>query len=327
MAYFFSGRDGFRPHQPCPSPFGMGWLCDYPRGYGHALQRPLAGACTSLPISGLQGPRPPGPSCPHPESMTQGSRPPLQPRTLSWVHLSREDWSIFSSSLSVEGDGSIPRGRRWIWALTSLSGVLCLPVGSFSFQGREQKALRGCCFAQGHAASQELLLLGRKCQDSCHLIPTSFRLVPSPSPEPFCGWRHPSLLPSPTPKPTADVSWLGVPWLPSRLGGASGPTGCRQVTCGAHRAGLSLRMLQHSSPAGGGTGLGPFPTHLSECLAPAQPTGHLALAGPECAGLCRRNAASVFPDLGGQSFLGTLPVGRGTGRHRRDNWTPRVIAQ
>lgn len=199
-------------------------------------------------ISGLQGPRPPGPSCPHPESVTQGSRPPLQPRTLSWVHLSREDWSIFSSSLSVEGDGSIPRGRRWIWALTSLSGVLCLPVGSFSFQGREQKALRGCCFAQGHAASQELLLLGRKCQDSCHLIPTSFCLVPSPSPEPFCGWRHPSLLPSPTPKPTADVSWLGVPWLPSGLGGASGPTGCHQVTCGAHRAGLSLRMLQHPAP-------------------------------------------------------------------------------
>ena len=123
-------------------------------------RRPLAGARTSLSISGLQGPAPPGPSCPHPESVTQGSRPPLQPGTLSWVHLSWEDWSIFSSSLSVEGDGSIPRGRHWIWAPTSLSGVLCLPVGSFSFQGREQKALRGCCFAQGHTASQELLLSG-----------------------------------------------------------------------------------------------------------------------------------------------------------------------
>ena len=124
---------------------------------GMPCWRPLAGARTSLPISGLQGPPPPGPSCPHPESVTQGSRPPLQPGTLSWVHPSWEDWSIFSSSLSVEGDGSIPRGRHWIRALTSLSGVLCLPVGSFSFQGKEQKALRGCCFAQGHAASQELL--------------------------------------------------------------------------------------------------------------------------------------------------------------------------
>lgn len=46
---------------------------------------------------------------------------------------------------------------------------------------------------------------------------------------------------------------------------------------------------------------------------PAQPTGHLALAGPECTGLCRRNAASVFPALAGQSFPGILPVGRGGG--------------
>ena len=82
-----------------------------------------------------------------------------------------------------------------------------------------------------------------------------------------------------------------------------------------------------STPAGGGTGLGRFPTHLPACRGPAQPTGNLALAGPECTGLCRRNAASVFPALAGQSFPGILPVGRGRGRHRRGNWTPRVTVQ
>lgn len=177
--------------------------------------------------------------------MTQGSRPPLQPGTLSWVHPSREDWPIFSSSLSVEGDGSIPRGRHWIWALNRLSGVLCLPFGSFSFQGREQKASRGCCFAQGHAASRELLLLGRKCQDSCHLIPTSFCLVPSPSPEPSCLLEAPVLAAFPDPQAHSRCELARGTSAP-KLSGWSFRT--HQVTCGAHRAGHGLRMLQHPAP-------------------------------------------------------------------------------
>lgn len=103
-----------------------------------------------------------------------------------------------------------------------------------------------------------------------------------------------------------------------------------QVTCGAHRAGHSLRMLQHPAPRQVEElvwALSPPISPHAGGPTPAQPTGHLALAGPKCVGLCRRNAASVSPALGGQSFPGILPVGRGRGRHRRGNWTPRVTAQ
>lgn len=129
------------------------------------------------------------------------------------------------------------------------------------------------------------------------LLPNPYFFPPSTLPQPrTLLWLEAAILAA-FPDPQAHsrfVSWLGVPRLLSALGGASGPTGRHQVMCRAHRAGHGLRMLQHSAtPAGGGTGLGPFPTHLPTGLAPTQPTGHLALAGPKCAGLCRRNAACL----------------------------------
>lgn len=49
---------------------------------------------------------------------------------------------------------------------------------------------------------------------------------------------------------------------------------------------------------------------------PAQPMGHLPLALPESAGLCRRNATLAFPAPGGQILTRILPLRSGEGRNR-----------